>query len=179
MQRNFILSTGIPGTMFGRSGVLADNMTEEQASVFVDTLRGWIDQLRGLPPPGHAISGINEGELVCPFASQEEFHAQYFCTPWEPLDDHVRAALAKRQSTQYKICFTHGDITPINILVDKELRPIGLIDWECAAWMPEYWEYTRAIYIRQSYAGWYHLFGRIFPDDDDEVEAAIWKHYVP
>ncbi|KAK0214391.1 hypothetical protein IW262DRAFT_1514503 [Armillaria fumosa] len=180
-QSNFILSTAVPGTMFGRSG----------ASVFVDTLRGWFDQLRALPPPSHAISSLNgtsflsyrirDGELVGPFASQEEFHAQYFCTPWEPVDDHVRVALVKRQSTKYRICFTHGDITPTNILVDSKIRPVGLVDWECAAWMPEYWEYTRAIYIRQSYKGWWNLFRRIFPDYDDEleVEAAIWKHYFP
>ncbi|KAK0476343.1 hypothetical protein IW261DRAFT_1490773 [Armillaria novae-zelandiae] len=191
MQRNFVLSTAIPGIMFGRSGVSADHLTEEKASVFVDTLRGWFDQLRALPPPSHAISGVNgasffsyridSGEVVGPFASQEEFHAQYFCTPWEPLDDRIRAALVKRQSTEYRICFTHGDITPTNILVDNQIRPVGLVDWECAAWMPEYWEYTRAIYIRQSYKGWWNLFRRIFPDYDDEldVEAAIWKHYVP
>ncbi|KAK0484300.1 hypothetical protein EDD18DRAFT_1361311 [Armillaria luteobubalina] len=187
----FILSTAIPGTMFGRSGVLAHNLSEEQASVFVDTLRGWFDQLRALPPPSHAISGldgasflsyrIRDGEFVGPFASQEEFHAQCFCTPWEPLDDRVRAALVKRQLTKYRICFTHGDITPTNILVDNQIRPIGLVDWECAAWMPEYWEYTRAIYIRQTYTGWWNLFRRIFPDYDDEleVEAAIRKHYFP
>ncbi len=191
LQSNFILSTGIPGTEFGLSGVSADRLSEAQASVFVDTLRGWFDQLRALTPPSHAISGVNgvpflsyrirDGELVGPFASQEEFHAQYFCTPWEPLDDRVRAALAKRQSTTYRICFTHGDMTPTNILVDNQIRPIGLVDWECAAWMPEYWEYTRAIYIRQSYKGWWNLFRRIFPDYDDEleVETAIWKHYVP
>ncbi|PBK68014.1 hypothetical protein ARMSODRAFT_1005024 [Armillaria solidipes] len=191
LQSNFILSTGIPGTEFGLSGVSADRLSEAQASVFVDTLRGWFDQLRTLPPPSHAISGVNgasflsyrirDVELVGPFASQKEFHAQYFCTPWEPLDGRVRAALTKRHSTQYKVCFTHGDITPTNILVDEHLRPIGLVDWECAAWMPEYWEYTRAIYIRPSYMGWCRLFKGIFPDYDDElkVEAEIWKHYVP
>ncbi|PBK94362.1 hypothetical protein ARMGADRAFT_1053437 [Armillaria gallica] len=181
LRSNFILSTGIPGTEFGLSGVSADSLSEAQASVF----------LRALPPPSYAISGVNgasflsyrirDGELVGPFASQEEFHAQHFCTPWEPLDDRVRAALTKRHSTQYKICFTDGDITPTNILVDEHLRPIVLVDWECAAWMPEYWEYTRAIYIRQSYVGWYRLFKSIFPDYEDEleVEAEIWKHYVP
>ncbi|KAK0184335.1 hypothetical protein F5146DRAFT_1075249 [Armillaria mellea] len=167
-QSNFILSTGIPGIEFGLSGVSADHLSEAQATVFVDALRSWFAQLRALPPPSHAISGVNgipffsdrirDSEFVGPFASKEEFHAQYFCTPWEPLDDRVRAALAKRQSTRYRICFTHGDITPTNILVDNQIRPIGLVDWECAAWMPEYWEYTRAIYIRQSYKGWWNLF---------------------
>ncbi|KAK0437374.1 hypothetical protein EV421DRAFT_1739088 [Armillaria borealis] len=79
------VSVGIPGTEFGLSGVSADRLSEAQASVFVDTLRGWFDQLRALPPPSQAISGVNgasflsyrirDGELVGPFASQKEFHA--------------------------------------------------------------------------------------------------------
>ncbi len=87
----------------------------------------------------------------------------------------------KRQSTQYRICFKHGDITPNNILVDEQLWPTGLINWECVAWMLGYWDYTTSIWIRQSYSGWRNLFGRIFPgyEDEVEVEVVVWNHYVP
>ncbi|KAK0200159.1 hypothetical protein DFS33DRAFT_128507 [Desarmillaria ectypa] len=121
-------------------------------------------------PPSCAIFGVDganflsyrirDGKLVDPFASQDDFPTQYFCMLWEPLDDRVRAPLAKPQSTQYNVCFTHGDITPTNILVDEQLRPIGLVDWE----------YTKATYIRRSYVGWCHLFRRIFPEYGDELE---------
>ncbi|KAK0443709.1 uncharacterized protein EV420DRAFT_1340663 [Desarmillaria tabescens] len=162
--------TEVPGREYGSTRVGVHDMTADQLSVFKNTLRDWFDQLRALPPPGdHTISGfkgtgifsyrIRKGGTVGPFRSQDEFHAQSFCTPWEPLDDRVRAALMKRQSTRHRICFTHGDITPHNILVDEQLRPTGLIDWECAGWMPEYWEYTRSIWIRQIYTGWCDLFG--------------------
>lgn len=41
-----------------------------------------------------------------------------------------------------KSVFTHGDIAPRNILVDKSGRILGLIDWENAGWYPDYWEYA-------------------------------------
>ena len=38
--------------------------------------------------------------------------------------------------------FTHGDVAPRNIMVDKDYRITGIIDWELAGWYPEYWEYA-------------------------------------
>ncbi|KAL2128921.1 hypothetical protein VTI74DRAFT_8468 [Chaetomium olivicolor] len=41
-----------------------------------------------------------------------------------------------------KSVFTHGDIAPRNILVDKDSRILALLDWENAGWYPDYWEYA-------------------------------------
>jgi aminoglycoside phosphotransferase (APT) family kinase protein len=39
--------------------------------------------------------------------------------------------------------FTHADMSPRNILVDKNtLQITGVLDWECAGWYPDYWEYV-------------------------------------
>ncbi|KAI9810371.1 MAG: hypothetical protein M1826_003647 [Phylliscum demangeonii] len=39
--------------------------------------------------------------------------------------------------------FTHGDIAPRNILVDSRTYEVtGVVDWECAGWYPDYWEYA-------------------------------------
>ncbi|KAL9104784.1 MAG: hypothetical protein Q9163_000334 [Psora crenata] len=38
--------------------------------------------------------------------------------------------------------FTHGDVAPRNIMVNKDCRITGIIDWELAGWYPEYWEYA-------------------------------------
>ncbi|KAF8065063.1 kinase-like domain-containing protein [Lyophyllum atratum] len=41
----------------------------------------------------------------------------------------------------HSIVFAHGDLYRHNILVqDGHLS--GIIDWECAGWLPEYWDYT-------------------------------------
>ena len=80
-----------------------------------------------------------------------------------------------------KIYLTHGDLMPQNILVDKNICPVALIDWETASWMPEYWEYTRALYTHERYVGWREVFKQIFPGYESEltVESAIWKHWLP
>lgn len=38
--------------------------------------------------------------------------------------------------------FTHGDIRPGNILVNKQSQVVGLLDWENAGFYPDYWEYA-------------------------------------
>ncbi|KAH9995465.1 kinase-like protein [Xylariaceae sp. FL0662B] len=38
--------------------------------------------------------------------------------------------------------FTHGDLTPRNILIGKSETIAGIVDWENAGWYPEYWEYA-------------------------------------
>lgn len=44
----------------------------------------------------------------------------------------------------YKPVFTHGDVRPANIMVDKaesgEWKVVGIVDWERAGFYPEYWE---------------------------------------
>ncbi|KZT28713.1 hypothetical protein NEOLEDRAFT_1167245 [Neolentinus lepideus HHB14362 ss-1] len=46
-------------------------------------------------------------------------------------------------SSVHRLVFTHNDVAPRNIMIadDDSGRITGLIDWECAAWLPEYWEY--------------------------------------
>ncbi|KAF1952359.1 hypothetical protein CC80DRAFT_495427 [Byssothecium circinans] len=38
--------------------------------------------------------------------------------------------------------FTHVDIAPRNIMVDKDAHVCGILDWESAGWYPDYWEYA-------------------------------------
>ncbi|KAI0261369.1 hypothetical protein BC834DRAFT_799442, partial [Gloeopeniophorella convolvens] len=52
-----------------------------------------------------------------------------------------------------RVRFTHGDISPHNILVDDAQRPVGLVDFGCVAWTPECWDYTMAVYQRRQYPG--------------------------
>jgi hypothetical protein len=37
--------------------------------------------------------------------------------------------------------FTHGDLTPRNIMIDQGCIT-GVIDWEDSGWFPDYWEYA-------------------------------------
>ncbi|KAK0633847.1 hypothetical protein B0T14DRAFT_418779 [Immersiella caudata] len=54
----------------------------------------------------------------------------------------------------HKIFFTHADLNPRNILIDKVNLPdgssgwriTGIVDWEGAGHYPEYWEYTKSVF---------------------------------
>src|SRR3954452_13593451 len=42
------------------------------------------------------------------------------------------------------IVMTHGDLHPRNIIV-RDCRIVAILDWECAGFYPEYWEYTKTL----------------------------------
>jgi thiamine kinase-like enzyme len=87
--------------------------------------------------------------------------------------------------------FTHGDLHISNILVrprpsptptanadDDELTPgssttgwkiVALLDWECAGWYPEHWEYVKILSSVKWRSDWaaraQHLLGRHFDEE--------------
>ncbi|KAG6901276.1 hypothetical protein C0995_014328 [Termitomyces sp. Mi166 len=56
------------------------------------------------------------------------------------FDDQTRK-IEHLADMEHSIVFTHGDLMRHNILV-KDGHITGIIDWECAGWLPEYWDYT-------------------------------------
>lgn len=54
----------------------------------------------------------------------------------------------------HEIVFTHADLNPRNILIDKVAIPggkkswrvTGIVDWETAGYYPEYWDFTKAMF---------------------------------
>lgn len=50
----------------------------------------------------------------------------------------------------HKIVLTHADLNPRNILVQRDRRGSwrvsAIVDWETAAYYPEYWDYTKALF---------------------------------
>ncbi|OJT01885.1 hypothetical protein TRAPUB_7662 [Trametes pubescens] len=45
-------------------------------------------------------------------------------------------------SQRHAIVFTHGDLNMQNIMIGPDGHVCGIIDWEAAAWLPEYWEFS-------------------------------------
>ncbi|KAI1793422.1 kinase-like domain-containing protein [Ganoderma leucocontextum] len=188
-----ILMTRASGTPLGDMPLTASELSDAQLSAFTDAMTRWLAQLRQLgPPPSEpAVCGfmgtpfmsyrIDHSQCVGPFSSSDEFHSQYYCTLPPNADPQMRALAKCIRQKPYRICFTHGDLSPSNILVDEDYVPIGLIDWGCAAWMPEYWELTSSIYRRQRYKGWVHIFKGALPQYEEElaVEMELWKFVMP
>lgn len=58
----------------------------------------------------------------------------------------------------YKPIFTHGDVRPANIMVDRtvseEWKVVGIVDWERAGFYPEYWESVKLTNNLSHSEGW-------------------------
>ncbi|OJD15262.1 hypothetical protein AJ78_04484 [Emergomyces pasteurianus Ep9510] len=60
---------------------------------------------------------------------------------------HVRSLLTGMLSqNKHRTVFTHGDLRLQNIMV-KSGRITGILDWEFSGWYPEYWEFSKALYV--------------------------------
>ncbi|KAL5334929.1 kinase-like domain-containing protein [Aspergillus crustosus] len=77
-----------------------------------------------------------------PFKGALEFNKHLAC---EYPDPDAQRAFEPVHSRQHKSYSTHADLHSTNILMSQG-RLAGIVDWKCAGYWPEYWEYTKAIY---------------------------------
>ncbi|KAK5083276.1 hypothetical protein LTR70_008233 [Exophiala xenobiotica] len=117
----------------------------------------FVDQLRKMIPPKHFVIGdstmgaaldrrFGPGEIG-PFYTLDAFHdfLRRGHNPKEFRGDCVEKIHEdrKKSTKPYVLKFTHGNLTPNNVLVDDSGRVCALIGWECSGWYPEYWEYVQ------------------------------------
>ncbi|KAL1941155.1 hypothetical protein VTO73DRAFT_7367 [Trametes versicolor] len=123
-------------------------------------------------PHGAAVCGVAGREIrgpmvpaspLEPFADEDAFKARLrsFVTNarMEVLTDGVKpdkmegdlASLRTHAETAetclfalppHAIVFTHGDLNMRNIMIGPDGHVCGIIDWDSAAWLPEYWEFS-------------------------------------
>jgi thiamine kinase-like enzyme len=165
---------------------------EEKESCMIQ-LKGYVDQLRGLVPPEPARVQAVDGTgciddrlypgVWGPFDSIDEFNAFFFHDIVRQRPEHypdAQGPLAKTHGRTWRIVFAHGDLGPHNILW-RDGRIAGIIDWECAGWFPEYWDYTRA-YFTSAYSlpSWWEMFIRSMDQypAELEVERCLSAYFV-
>ncbi|KAJ3551565.1 hypothetical protein NP233_g13062 [Leucocoprinus birnbaumii] len=184
----------IRGTPISRISSL-DALTDDQQTKIADVLRDWLNQLQYLQSPyGRTLCGylgaeftsyrINTSTTVGPYRSQDRFHETACCSMTSSHDPKVCALAAIIRQKRYDISFVHGNVSPENVLLDRKGVPVGLVGWECAAWMPSYWELTAGAWSVRGRAGedvWSHILVRCLPQYTDElkVERELWKTYTP
>lgn len=76
-----------------------------------------------------------------PFADEAEFNL-FVLDLLRGTPSLIRSTLVEALNVDSQIVFTHGDLTPRNIIVKGD-RVQALLDWEYAGWYPEYWEYVK------------------------------------
>ncbi|KAK8166571.1 hypothetical protein IWX90DRAFT_358577, partial [Phyllosticta citrichinensis] len=148
------------------------DMTAEQKMDVARQLRAILEEMRRQTSPLGAatmIASCGGGALsdrrtynVChggPFADEAAFDAfqldVYKPTPREVRDALARALEQQQRSKQHRVVFTHGDLTQLNIIVDKDSYRIrALLDWEYAGWYPEHWEYVKFVDTHPKHKDW-------------------------
>lgn len=181
-NRSFLLMTAVPGKVIGPR--LA-TMTDEQVDAVASSLREYTAQLRRIPmqprSEGFQICNAAGGgildwripdssrkELRC--RDEAEFNAQLIEGLFLP--EKLLNRISKSHGIKHEIVFTHGDLHMKNILVDDAGKVSGIVDWECAGWYPEYWEYTKAHFTVRVTIRWLaDVIQQVFPNYYEELQV--------
>ncbi|EPE07942.1 hypothetical protein F503_00725 [Ophiostoma piceae UAMH 11346] len=135
----------------------------------------------------NVVSGIDGGQFYDgnlpnkrywgPFATVEDFHRALKGGLVKVPDDYteerfddLRKLVALHESyVASPPVLTHGDLSANNILADGD-TVTAIIDWETAAWMPAYWEYTNAWHVNPYNPYWQEEVGKFLDEWPEELE---------
>ncbi|KAI1269389.1 kinase-like protein [Xylariaceae sp. FL1019] len=144
------------------------SMSPGEKSSIARQLRDIIDKMRALGPPPDLVGGCGHTPFrhlrAYDFAESASFTNEAALNDWllssmyKLVPSPIRQAFRLTLRADHRIVFAHGDLGQRNIMV-QDGKITGLIDWECAGWFPEYWEYV--------------LFHKQIHDDRD------WREHSP
>ncbi|KAK6530710.1 hypothetical protein TWF281_007549 [Arthrobotrys megalospora] len=107
---------------------------------------GYISAMNHQPLTDHRIATVPYG----PFEDVEGWlECEYllgYVAKARPREvyERLEGELKKRDA---RVVFTHSDLTPRNVLVEKESgRITGIVDWDSAGWCVEWWEGVKGVY---------------------------------
>lgn len=163
-----ILMTRLPGVPLENSD---DDLQSDFEEPWLEELKMCVHSMRLWVPPSQSIcspigtplrSSRVPGHIMGPFTNQTQFF-EHLISPasshgFNSVTEYEDAlALAKKLlQHHYRITFTHGDFKAHNILVGDDGHLSGFLDWECAGWYPEYWEFTTAMRFGKG-SWWYQV----------------------
>ncbi|RYC80987.1 hypothetical protein BFJ63_vAg16124 [Fusarium oxysporum f. sp. narcissi] len=166
----------------------------ESRARILDQLRSMLAELRNLQPENSMeISNVVGGPIYDqrlptksiwgPFRTIGEFHRalRNDIKPEDIAHDgappDLRSLISFQDKEWGRPVFTHGDLSSMNILVRGD-DVVGIVDWETAAWMPSYWEYTCAWNVNPQNQFWQEEVDRFLTPLPFEVKMeAIRRKY--
>lgn len=178
----WIIMTKMPGH---RAMGTVYRMSYPQRQQLADDLSSALTQLNAIPnKTGHLFCGAGGKRIFdwrtamafgCgPFDTEQDFNNQISRGSREALEKQIPSAF----TTQHKSVFTHSDLFFCNVLVDNG-RLCGLVDWESSGFMPEYWDFTKAMRVckvKEEIAIYRRIWGSKY-DNELEVERFLWSGY--
>ncbi|KAK5082559.1 hypothetical protein LTR70_007665 [Exophiala xenobiotica] len=167
----YIAMERLSGTPLGRGWTRRSEATKAD---ILRQLQGYVNQLRDLPRPSgqNLVAAIDGGPflderlpgpsgLVGPFASGQGPNSRH--------SEDIQHFLVLHDETSEDVCFTHNDLSSLNILVEDQ-QVTGIIDWENAAWLPSYWEYTSAWHVNPQNMFWQDEVNKLLGVFERELE---------
>ncbi|KAJ6476202.1 kinase-like domain-containing protein [Mycena sanguinolenta] len=176
-NKGFILMDYLPGVPARR--VFAGLKPEQQHRI-VDTLVGYVEQLRSIPHPSplSAWIGSTSGgalyEVDMALSGPEKSWGPYvdlaaFHDARMARFDHL-AQIDPSMADRYRrvmrdhlpVVLTHANIHRGNVLLKQspdgtQVDVVGLLDWSCAGWRPIFWEGYKSDWLGRSFKGWHEL----------------------
>lgn len=178
---SFLLMTALRGEVIGRMIYI---MTDEQLDLARQDMMKYICELRLIPKNiglGYKIcnalgGGIQDWRIGDSQREELRFEdvsqfKQYLADDL-PLNEETRELILALKDVKYDTVFTHADLNLRNILVDENGKISGIVDWECAGWYPEYWEYTKTHFgVRYTVRWIVDVIDLIFPGYREELRV--------
>lgn len=154
-RKVYIFMSYIPGSTLQDVWPTLDTKARQKIA---EQLKTYMDELRAIPSPSSCYFGslethicidmrqltrlnIGENRLI---SSEAEFNKFIMTDLLSDYPTEYYDMLLSMMRQDHKVVLTHGDFHPRNIMVEDTVIT-GIIDWECAGWYPEYWEYVKAL----------------------------------
>ena len=134
-------------------------LSDQQKVSIANELNAILLKLRELKMPTDALLGGVGGEgckdtrrhtriSQKPIRSVSDFQDFIFSNPTFGSSVYIGLIRSMSQSHAPKICFTHADLRPANIVVKTDQQGnysiSSILDWEMAGFYPDYWESVKA-----------------------------------
>ncbi|KAG5782230.1 hypothetical protein H9Q73_004099 [Fusarium xylarioides] len=148
---SYLLMSRVPGTSLA---ICRDALSDQDYANLSVQLKDCVSQMRDIPKPANYDMAIcNTLGGACRDPRIRDW------SPIGPFPDEASFSQNLRFSDEpsrrgHKIVFTHGDLNPRNIMVERISNSVGasgwrlsgIIDWETAGYYPEYWDYTKSMF---------------------------------
>ncbi|RBR05991.1 hypothetical protein FVER53590_29302 [Fusarium verticillioides] len=148
---SYLLISRVPGTSLA---ICRDALSDQDYANLSAQLKDCVSQLRDISKP------TNNGMVICNTLGEACRDPRIRdWSPIGPFPDEASFSQNLRFSDEpsrrgHKIVFTHGDLNPRNIMMERisssagvsGWRLSGIIDWETAGYYPEYWDYTKSMF---------------------------------
>ncbi|KAJ5698657.1 hypothetical protein N7462_000662 [Penicillium macrosclerotiorum] len=185
--KTYMIMTCLPGQQLDEVSHL---MSYAECDRLADDLADCVAQLRRIPNHtpyrfANTVGGPlcdhrlpNEGPAG-PFNNEADFN-NYLTSHLECTPDKVLEGQDLTMRQDHQSYFTHSDFFSMNILVENG-RLSGIVDWECAGYMPEYWECIKARRHTHRDPVWAAICRRVFGEayqKEWEIEKILWR-YTP